>query len=102
MIRKGHWSTAASALKKLQFTQQFTSERMMSLNHVWENEVGHLAKHWVLEGVRRGILYVKVASPAAAQELQMRGGGIVKGLNKHFKRSWIKGIRPTRKMRDGL
>jgi len=55
-----------------------------------------------LEGVRRGILYVKVASPAAAQELQMRGGGIVKGLNKHFKRSWIKGIRPTRKMRDGL
>jgi hypothetical protein len=102
MIRRGRWSTASSALKKLQFTQQFTSERMMILNQVWEKEVGRFARLWVLEGVRRGILYVDVKSPAAAQELQMRGGVIVKSLNKYFKRSWIKGIRQTRKTRDGV
>ncbi len=102
MIRKGRWSTASNALKKLQFTQQFTSERMLILNQVWEKEVGHFSKHWVLEGVRRGILYVKVKSPAAAQELQMRGGAIVKSLNKYFKKAWIKGIRPARNKADGF
>ncbi len=74
----------------------------MILNQVWEKEVGHLSKHWVLDGVRRGILYVTVKSPAAAQELQMRGGSIVKSLNKYFTKAWIKGIRPTRKKSGGI
>ncbi|PCI37544.1 MAG: hypothetical protein COB53_06095 [Elusimicrobia bacterium] len=73
---------------------------MLILDQVWEKELGHFSKHWVLEGVRRGILYVRVKSPTAAQELQLRGGGIVKSLNKYFKKSWIKGIRPTRKKLD--
>jgi len=69
---------------------------MVILNQVWEREVGHFSRFWALIGLRRGMLYVKVSSPAAAQELQMRGSQIVRSLNKHFKRSWIKGIRPAR------
>ncbi|HBL17689.1 MAG: hypothetical protein A2X36_07655 [Elusimicrobia bacterium GWA2_69_24] len=70
--------------------------RMQVLNEVWEREAGHLARHWTLDGVRGGILYVKTASPAAAQELQMRGGALLRSINKHFRRTWLRGIRTTR------
>ncbi|MFH2201950.1 MAG: DUF721 domain-containing protein [Elusimicrobiota bacterium] len=69
------------------------SERMLILNQVWENEVGMFSRQWNLIGIRRGVLCVKVRSPAAAHELQMRGMQLVKSLNKYFKRSWIKGVR---------
>jgi len=69
---------------------------MIILNQVWEREVGHFSRHWILDGVKRGILYVRVSSPAAAQELQLRGTAIKRSLNKHFRRSWIKSIRTTR------
>ena len=71
-------------------------DRMLVLNQVWEREAGHLARHWALDGVRRGVLYVKPSSPAAAQELQLRESSLVRALNKHFRRSWIKGVRTTR------
>jgi len=69
------------------------SERMLILNQVWEKEVGGFLRQWTLIGVRRGMLCIKPRSPAAAQELQMRGALLVKSLNKYFKRSWIKGFR---------
>ena len=87
---------ADSALRAWKSSLRVDDGRMVILNQVWEREVGHFSRFWALVGLRRGILYVKVSSPAAAQELQMRGSGLVRSLNKHFKRSWIKGIRPAR------
>ena len=96
LFGKGRWTSASTAVKSWEFGSQVNSQRMLILNEVWEREAGHFSRFWVLDGVRRGILYVKVNSPSAAQELQLRSGGIVKSLNKYFKRSWIKGIKTAR------
>lgn len=87
---------ADSALRAWRAAHRVDHDRMVILNQVWEREAGHFSRFWALVGLRRGILYVRVNSPAAAQELQMRGSGLVRSLNKHFKRAWIKGIRPAR------
>jgi hypothetical protein len=87
------WAKAGDVLRGWKFRAGVDAERIMILNQVWEREVGHYAAHWTLSGVRRGTLYVKPRSSAAAQELQMMGGQIIKSLNKYFKKHWIKGIR---------
>ena len=92
----GRWSSAADVLRSLKYRSGLDSERMLILDRVWEKEVGHFSRHWSLSGIRRGVLYVKAASPAAAQELQFRGREIVRSLNKYFSRAWIKGIRTSR------
>lgn len=89
------WSKASDVLGVWKRRVGMESERMLILNQVWEIEVGGFSRHWALIGIRRGFLSVKVRSPAAAQELQLRGTQLVKSLNKYFKRSWIKGIRTT-------
>ncbi|MFH1725183.1 MAG: DUF721 domain-containing protein [Elusimicrobiota bacterium] len=94
--RKARWTKASDVLRGWKFQHGVETDRMLILNQVWEREVGHLSRHWALAAVRRGILYVRVSTPAAAQELQLRGGQVVRSLNKYFKRSWIKGIRTTR------
>jgi hypothetical protein len=43
------------------------------------------------------VLYVKPKSAAAAQELQMRAGDIVRSLNKYFSRPWIKAVKSALK-----
>ncbi|MFC1678836.1 DUF721 domain-containing protein [Elusimicrobiota bacterium] len=96
MSEKTRWVKASQAVRSWSFRQGLESDRMAILHQVWERELGHLSRHWSLNGVKRGILYVKTASPAAAQELQLRGGQIVKNLNKHFKRSWIKAIKTVK------
>ncbi|MBI3300139.1 MAG: DUF721 domain-containing protein [Elusimicrobia bacterium] len=92
----GRWVQAGDALKGWQRSSSVDADRMAILGQVWEREAGHLAKHWALDGVRKGILFVKPSSPAAAQELQMRASSLQKALNKYFRSAWIKGIRPTR------
>jgi hypothetical protein len=67
------------------------------LNAVWEKELGHFAKHWQLVGVKRGVLFVKPRSSAAAQELQMRSGEMIRSLNKYFSRAWIKAVKTSLK-----
>ena len=89
------WSKAGDVLGAWKRRTGLESERMLILNQVWEREVGGFSRHWSLIGIRRGVLSIKVRSPAAAQELQFRGTQLVKSLNKYFKRSWIKGIRTT-------
>jgi len=66
---------------------------MAILNAVWQKELGHLSRYWEIVGFKQGWLYVKPRSAAAAQELQLRGAGIVRSLNKYFNRNWIKGIK---------
>lgn len=86
-------SAAADVLRGWKRSVGLESDRMVVLNAVWEREAGHLSRHWSLAGVRRGVIFVKVRSPAAALELRFRGTQLVKSLNKHFKRAWIRGIR---------
>ena len=68
---------------------------MALLNAVWEKECGAYAKHWSLVAVKKGTLYVRPKSAAAAQELQMRSGVLLKSLNKYFSRPWILSVKTT-------
>ena len=90
------WVQAGDALKAWQRGARLDTERMAILHQVWEREAGHLARHWALDGVKRGVLYVRVSSPAAAQELQLRESSLRRALNKYYRSAWIKGIRPSR------
>jgi len=94
--KRNNWVKADKAVARWSAARRLNPDRMTILNEVWEREVGHLSRFWSLEGVRQGVLYVKVNSPSAAQELQMRGTTLRKSLNKHFKFSWIKQIRVSR------
>lgn len=91
--KKPKWSSAADLVRSFQFKTGVQDEKLSLLNAVWEKELGHFAKHWSLSGVKKGVLYVKPRSAAAAQELQMRGGEIVRSLNKYFTRPWIKAVK---------
>jgi len=95
-MKKNRWVRADALVGRWARARRYRPEQMTILNEVWEREVGHLSRHWALEGVRQGILYVRVSSPSAAQELQMRGPTLRKSLNKHFRTAWIKNIRASR------
>ena len=89
------WATGGDLVRSFKFRAGIQSDKILILNAVWEKELGHFAKHWVLVGVKQGTLYVKPRSAAAAQELQMRAGAITRGLNKYFSRAWIKAVKAT-------
>jgi len=55
--------------------------------------MGRLADHCVMLGVDKGVILVKPSSAAAASELALRSSVLVKGLNKYFKRPWIRAIK---------
>ena len=93
--KRPRWSTGEDLVRSFGYKTGVQSEKLGILNAVWEKELGHLSKFWTLAGVKRGVLYVKPRSAAAAQELQMRSGTIVKDLNKYFSRAWIKAVKST-------
>ena len=97
VVRRKSWSTAGDLIKSFKFRAGLQSDKISILNAVWEKEMGHFSHHWTLVGVRQGILYVKPHSSAAAQELKMRSGTIIGGLNKYFGRAWIKAIKISMK-----
>ncbi|MFA6029986.1 MAG: DUF721 domain-containing protein [Elusimicrobiota bacterium] len=90
------FSTAGDILKGWTRYRRLDPDRLVILHQVWEREAGGMARHWSLSGVRAGVLYVKTRSPAAAQELQLRGPTLVRALNKYFQRAWIKEVRASR------
>ena len=90
------WSTAKEAMRGWAYRSGMQSDRISILNAVWEREAGGLSRHWQLSGVKKGFIFVKTSSPAATQELQLRSAALLRGLNKHFKTAWIKGIKPAR------
>ena len=92
-MNRSWWASAEDVLRGWKFRAGMDSDRILILNQIWDKELGNYSEHFVLSGVRRGILYVKPRSSAAAQELHMMAGPWIKGLNKYFKKSWIKGIR---------
>ncbi len=88
-------SSAEELIRAFKFRAGMQSDKLSILNAIWEREMGHFAKHWSLDSVRRGVLYVKPRSSAAAQELHLRAPEIARSLNKHFSRAWIKAVKAT-------
>ncbi|MFA6315799.1 MAG: DciA family protein [Elusimicrobiota bacterium] len=71
------------------------ADKLSILSAIWERELGSLARHLELSGVRRGTVYVRPSSSAAAQELRMRAVSLMRTLNKYFTRAWIKELKTT-------
>ena len=92
---KNRWTAAADLSKSFGYKAGIGQgpTRLALLTTAWDKEVGHFRAHWQLEGVRKGILYVRARSPAGAQELALRSAEILKALNKYFQRPWLKGIK---------
>jgi predicted nucleic acid-binding Zn ribbon protein len=93
--KKGHWSTAGDLVKSFSYRAGTVNDKLAILSSVWDKECGAHAKHWFLVGVKKGVLYVRPKSSAAAQELHMRSETLVKSLNKYFGRAWIIAVRTT-------
>jgi hypothetical protein len=92
---RGRWASAGDLVAAFSRRQQAQTDRLAILGSVWDKECGSFAKHWTLVGVKKGVLYIRPRSSAAAQELHMRAGGLVKALNKYFSRPWIVAVRTT-------
>ena len=93
--RGPRWATGQDLVQSFQYRSGMSGDRMAILAAIWQKELGHLSGHWELVGLKQGTLYVKPRSAAAAQELHLRGAGIVRSLNKYFNRAWIKGIKAS-------
>ncbi|MBI5211491.1 MAG: DUF721 domain-containing protein [Elusimicrobia bacterium] len=89
------WATANDLVQDFKRRLQLQPDKLSILNDVWERELGPLAKHLELAGVRKGTLYVRPASAAAAQELRLRSSSLLRALNKYFTRQWIKALKAT-------
>jgi hypothetical protein len=94
-LKPWKFTTGADLVKSFKFQQGVQEDKLSILNAVWERELGHFSRHWDLAGVKKGVLYVKPRSAAAAQELSLRAPEIVRSLNKYFSRAWIKAVRST-------
>jgi hypothetical protein len=91
--RKANWTKANAVVSSWKFLGGVSPDRLAILDAVWKNELGRLGEHCVLLGVDNGKVLVKPSSAAAASELALRSSVLVKSLNKHFKRPWIKAIK---------
>ncbi|MBI3551127.1 MAG: DUF721 domain-containing protein [Elusimicrobia bacterium] len=92
---RGQWSSAGELISAFKARAGMQPDKIAILNAVWERELGHFSRQWSLIGVRRGVLFVRPRSAAAAQELHLRSVGIVRSLNKHFQRPWIKAVKAS-------
>ncbi len=91
--RKVNWTQANDVVSSWKFLGGISPDRLAILDAVWKKEMGRLGEHCVLLGVDRHFILVKPSSAAAASELALRSSVLVKSLNKHFKRPWIKAIK---------
>jgi len=91
--KSSNWTRANEVCSSWKFLGGVAPDRLAVLDAVWKKEIGRLGEHCVLLGVDKGIVLVKPSSAAAASELSLRSSVLVKGLNKYFKRPWIKAIR---------
>lgn len=94
-VPRGRWASAGDLVATFARRAQAPSDRLAILGSVWDKECGAYAKHWTLVGVRKGVLYVRPKSSAAAQDLHMRSAALLKSLNKYFSRPWIVAVRTT-------
>ena len=66
--------------------------RLMVLDHVWTRLIGNKERFWKLTAVKDGCLYVSVKLSVARNELIGSRDNLIKELNKHFDKPWIKKI----------
>lgn len=95
------WITSADIITSWRFKTGARTERLVVLGAAWEKEFGHMARHWKLQGIQKGFIYISPQSPAAAMELRMQSSSMLRSLNKYFKSPWIKGIKTGTGMRSG-
>ncbi|WP_424245563.1 hypothetical protein Dip510_000498 [Elusimicrobium posterum] len=67
--------------------------RLMILANIWDRLVGKKAKFWVLDSADKDTIYVKVKVAAAKHDLAANSSNLVRELNKHFDKPWIKEIK---------
>ncbi len=91
--RKAKWVPAGDVCSSWKFLGGVSPDRLAVLDAVWQKEMGRLAEHCVLLGVDGHDILVRPRSAAAANELALRSSVLVKGLNKYFKRPWIRSIK---------
>ena len=96
--KASNWTKAGDVCTSWKMFGATTLDRLAVLDAVWKKEMGRLAEHCTLLGVDKGCIMVKPRSAAAASELSLRSAVLVKGLNKYFKRPWIRAIRPATKI----
>ncbi len=89
------WSTASELVKSFSYRAGTINDKLVLLNAVWDKECGAFANYWALVAVKKATLFVRPKSAAAAQELQMRSGVLIKSLNKYFSRPWIIAVKTT-------
>ncbi|MHB2025560.1 MAG: DUF721 domain-containing protein [Elusimicrobiota bacterium] len=94
--KRAAWTNAGDLIRTIHGRLGVSGDKISILNAVWDREMGHLSRHWILSGLRGATLYIRPVSAAAAQELQLRGPEIVRRLNKYFNRPWIKTVRAAR------
>ena len=66
--------------------------RLLLLEKIWSKVVGSKSKYWQIDAVKKDTIFVKVKVVTARQELLLNKANIIKELNKHFQRAWIKEI----------
>ena len=66
--------------------------RLMILDHVWNQLIGNKSRFWVLQAVKDETLYVQVKAAVAKNELVARRQQLITELNKHFEKPWISKI----------
>ena len=89
--KKDIWHESKEVLNSFSKLSE-TLDRLVILESIWEKVVGDNAKYWVIDAVQGGTIYVKVKVMAARHELKLKEKEIIRELNKHFERSWIKQI----------
>lgn len=91
----GRWSTSRDLVKSFSYRAGTVNDKLTLLNAVWDKECGAFSKYWALVAVKKGTLFVRPKSAAAAQELQLRSGTLIRSLNKYFSRPWILAVKTT-------
>ncbi|MFH1368992.1 MAG: DUF721 domain-containing protein [Elusimicrobiota bacterium] len=59
-------------------------EKMFTVLKIWDRELGPLAKHLKIVGVKNGQLIVEAESNVHLQEATVRRREIIKKINQHF------------------
>ena len=96
--RTSNWTRVNEVCSSWHFLGGVNPDRLAILDAIWEKEMGALGKHCELLGVDGAYILVKPKSAMAASELALRSSVLVKGLNKYYKRPWIKGLKPVSKI----
>ena len=93
-FKKNNWVSSGELSTPRMFLAKKLS-RFAVLQAAWSKETGKMANYWSITAVRGGTIFIEVKSSSAAQELDLRRSVLIKSLNKHFARNWIREIKQS-------